>query len=409
MSDLQAPAGWDRVGRRSVRDELTEMGRAIGKIRIPEFLLFFALLMYPLAGTFDNLVGNALVVVIALYAFLRRPTLALGAYGKSIWLFPVAVVYVSVISMFAEPTALASDWRMRLVRIVAVLVFAVTCATGRLDLRSGVLGWLTALLINIPVHYSGITPNRYGYLTGVIQDKNVAGLAYAGAIFLTLIFVRNRTVRTVVFLTFLFALWQTGSRTSLAAAAAGLVWLVLAPRVNVFGRLIIGGLILWTIQFVTEEFANVGVFEGREGSDHLRARIDAASQLKVGQAGFWGMGLGEAITPVDGNPWLFHNSYWSALVEGGWPWLVMIVGVSMVVMLPLWREEDSRQQWISQALGVVVAVTALRLGEVFLTTFWGIFFGVCLHFRLKPIERYSVWGIEDSSAGPSDGVAGSAG
>ncbi|MDY3677850.1 MAG: hypothetical protein SO046_01330 [Actinomyces urogenitalis] len=389
--------------RRSLRrtySGLREVGEGIARIRIPEFILFFAMLMYPLAGFATNLVGNAMVVVIALYGMLRRPTLQLGPYKRIVWLVPVALAYVAAVSALAEPTEFASDWRVRLVRISSVLLFAFVCATGRLDLRSGVMGWLAGLVVNIPIYYAGLTPDSYkGFLTGVIQDKNVAGLAYAGAIFLSLVLVRNKVARSLMLLVLVVALWETGSRTSLAAAAVGVVWIVLAPRLNVVGRLALGGAILWAIQFVTEEFAHVGVFESREGSDLLRARIDAASHLKVDHAGFWGMGLGEAIAPVEGNPWFFHNSYWSMLVEGGWPWTLFVVGISMAVMLPLWRQEATREQRLTQALGVVVAVTSLRLGEVFLTTYWGIFFAVCLHVRLRPVEDRSVWGTGSPQGG----------
>ena len=28
--------------------------------------------------------------------------------------------------------------------------------------------------------------------------------------------------------------------------------------------------------------------------------------------------------------WFFHNSYWSALVEGGWPWMILVVAITSV-------------------------------------------------------------------------------
>ena len=53
-------------------------------------------------------------------------------------------------------------------------------AEGRLHFRSAIAGYLTALLINVPAFYLGITERSDGnVLVGFLHDKNYAGLAYA--------------------------------------------------------------------------------------------------------------------------------------------------------------------------------------------------------------------------------------
>ncbi|OAX67770.1 hypothetical protein A5N15_00855 [Rothia kristinae] len=97
-------------------------------------------------------------------------------------------------------------------------------------------------------------------------------------------------------------------------------------------------MIYWGVNLLNEDFSQVGVFSDRVGSDALRDRIDDASWAKVQTTGFFGRGLGEAVVHLldssggtEEKAWFFHNSYWSAFVEGGWPWLISIVAVTVLV------------------------------------------------------------------------------
>ncbi|PAK58310.1 hypothetical protein B9K02_12520, partial [Lentilactobacillus kefiri] len=87
-------------------------------------------------------------------------------------------------------------------------------------------------------------------------------------------------------------------------------------------------LIYLVLGILTEDYSQSSRFGDRAGSDWFRAQIDAASQVKVENTGIFGRGLGEAYVYLhhDNKVWLFHNSYWSALVEGGWPWMLLVVG-----------------------------------------------------------------------------------
>lgn len=377
----------------SAREIVADGASEVGRIRIPEFLLFFLLFFYPIFDFDSTLVGNTLLLVISVYALTRKPTRTLGSYRNLLFLIPPALLYIAVVSMVSEHTSIAYDWQNRFIRIGSVLLFVFVASVGRIDLRSGVLGFLAAAFLNVPLFYAGLTSDAYsGALTGIFFDKNVAGLAYALAAVLTLIVVDNRFIKYALFAVFLVALWQTGSRTSMGAVAGAAIWYLLSPRLNnVVGKLLILGFIYWGIGYLTQEFSQSGVFEDRVGSDALRERIDEASQTKLDHAGIWGMGLGEAVVELQDRAWSFHNSYWSALVEGGYPWLAFVLILTFVVMIPFWKRADNGMQVLAEGLGVVVLVTSIRLGEVFLTNLWAVAFAMCLFLQLHPIDRRTVW------------------
>ena len=151
----------------------------------------------------------------------------------------------------------------------------------------------------------------------------------------------------------------------------------------------------WAIGFITEDFADASVFGDRTGTDILRARIDEMSWAKVQQTGFFGQGLGEAyVYDVAGErTWFFHNSYWSAFVEGGWIWVLGVVAVTLLVAVrPLSNNDWTVYQVIAQGVGIALLICALRLGEVFYTLPWGICMGYVI--RVSIIESYTNQSVE---------------
>lgn len=380
------------VAAEAMKESVRSVGNDVGRIHIPEFLLFFALFMAPPLSGAVQIVGNALLLLVVLYTLCFSPKLAIGRYGSLIWLSLLALLYVLFVSIAAEGTLDAYPWHTRLMRIAVILLFSFICATGRIDIRSGALGFLFAALVNIPLFYAGLVSNTYGgYLTGIFGDKNVSGLAYAMLVPIALLYIENRFLRFIICAALLAALWLTGSRTSMGALAGAVIWMYIAPKLPLGGRLVIAAFIYWGIGYLTDEYSQAGVFEERAGSDLLRERIDEASESKVSAAGFWGIGLGEAVVRIEDSVWSFHNSYWSALVEGGWPWLAYVLAMTIVVIFPFWKRELTREQIIAQGLGVIVLVASLRLGEVFLTTYWAIAFSVSLSLLIQPLDRRTVW------------------
>ena len=367
-----------------LRAETTGVLSAVGKLRIPEFVLFFGLIfegsMFGLPIPFNQVV----VVGIILLAVTRRPQVDLGRLQMLVPLLVIGLFYLAMLSMFTEATEFAFDWERRLLRLGLTAVFLLVLASGRIDLRSGLAGLATGMILNAIAFYLGLAPDNYGgVLSGFFMDKNVAGMAYAIVGVLVLAVVDRRWVKVALVLVFAAMVWLTGSRTSIAAMVAGVGWILIAPRLPVIGRWIFGLLIYLGVDLVSEDYSQIGVFSNRVGSDLLRSRIDAASEVKVDGAGFFGMGLGEAYVSFPDDPgsrWLFHNSYWSALVEGGWPWLLLVLGITVVFALRPFETRLTKPELAVQATAVTVLICAWRLGEVFFTLQWALVVGAAIWF-----------------------------
>ncbi|MEY8654704.1 ABC transporter permease [Brachybacterium paraconglomeratum] len=373
-----------------LRDETTGVLSAVGKLRIPEFVLFFGLIFEGSMFGLPIPLNQVVIVGIVLLAITRRPQVELGRLQLLVPLLVIGLFYVGMISMFADPSEFAFDWKRRLIRLALTAVLLVVLASGRIDLRSGLAGLGVGMLFNAFAFYGGFAPDNYGgYLSGFFEDKNVAGMAYAVFGVLMLAVVERRWARVLLVLLIAALVWETGSRTSIAALAAGVGWIVLAPKLSVLGRWLLGIAIVIGVSQVAEDYSQIGVFSDREGSDLLRSRIDAASEVKVHDAGFFGSGLGEAYVVFDDDPgkvWLFHNSYWTALVEGGWPWLLVVLGVTVVFALRPFTRELSRQEIVAQAATVTTLICAWRLGEVLFTLQWALVIAIALYAHARARE-----------------------
>lgn len=369
------------VGSR-VRESGRQMAQSIGSIRIPEFVLFGLLIAgggLPITHVGPIPIGHLILAAICVYGMFRRPNRDFGRLQPIVPLLVLALFYVGMVSLFADPSEYAAEWQERLLRMSAVTVMMLFLGSGRLELRSAVLGGMAVLAINIPLFYAGLVQDNYGgFLTGLVGDKNAAGLAYAVLGILALWAVRSRSAAVVVVLFSLAATWLTGSRTSIAAFAAGVVWIVLAPRLPLVGKWLLGGATAFVVNLLAEDYSQIGVFSDREGSDLLRERIDNASLEKMTDTGFFGQGLGEAYVFIDERVWFFHNSYWSALVEGGWPWAVFLVGVTVLVTVRPFTGRVPQEQYFAQGAGVALLICATRLGEVLYTNVWAMALGAAI-------------------------------
>ena len=397
-----APGRRDAAARASdaLRHRTHEAMDWIGSVQLVDFLLFAAMFVgaVPVLGDHASEIFLAAVTLLALF---RRPRFELGGIGLAVPLFAVMLLYVGMVSLFQTPDPLAvADWRLRLVRIIAVTVMILVVATGRIDLRSGILGVAFMAVLNIPLFYAGISSDTYGgYLTGIFGDKNFSGLVYATVGILATALVARFRHKALVYAAFAVPLWLTGSRTSLAGYALAAVWFLLGARLNLAGKAVLGTAMAWVVLITGEDYSRVGVFSDRLGSDLLRARIDAASQIKVEETGFLGRGLGNAFVTIQDRQWFFHNSYWSALVEGGWPWTVFLVAATVLILIRPFRGKDQAPLATAGALGIVLLVTASRLGEVFYTVPWGI----AIAFGLQAIMRGRMPG-EDPEVLPAAGI-----
>ena len=97
------------IGSR-LRTETSGVLSAIGKLRIPEFVLFFGLIfegsMFGLPIPFNQVV----VVGIILLAVTRSPQVDLGRLQMLVPLLVIGLFYLAMLSMFTEATEFAFDW-----------------------------------------------------------------------------------------------------------------------------------------------------------------------------------------------------------------------------------------------------------------------------------------------------------
>ncbi|UEJ81132.1 ABC transporter permease [Brachybacterium halotolerans subsp. kimchii] len=404
------PGGGQAAGSRGrLGEHLRDAAHSAGSVRILDFVLFALLISsggLPIQSIGPIPLANLVLALICLRALLDRPRFDLGRWQSLVPVLILGLLYVGGISMFAVHSEGAADWESRLLRLAAVTVLIFVCASGRIDLRSAVLGMFGALVVNVPLFYAGLVQDNYGgYLTGLIGDKNQAGLAYCVVGLLMLWAVRSRGGRVLIVLFSTAALWLTGSRTSIAAYGVGIVWFLLAPYLPIVGKWILGAVSAWFVSLVSEDYSQVGVFSDREGSDLLRARIDAASEVKLHDTGFFGGGLGEAYVTIEDRSWFFHNSYWSALVEGGWPWAVLVVGVTALLLVRPFTGKVPAPQYVAQAAGVALLVCATRLGEVFYTSVWAVAMAVALQLLATPRDPDRSGRLPDPMGRPERGRA----
>ena len=333
-----------------------------GKIRLPEFIMFFLMIFGESAPGIGLPYNQVVIIVVVLYALIKQPVYELGKFQNLAFATFAALGYLAFVSLTHESSSGAFDWQRRLLRLLLATILIWIIASGRIHIRSAIAGYVTALLVNVPLYYVGLTPNNYkGYLTGYLLDKNVAGLAYCIFGLLALTLARRRAEIILTIIVFAAILWLTGSRTSMAAFAMGITWIVLAKRLPVWGRLVLGLLIYLALGILTEDYSQSSRFGDRAGSDWFRAQIDAASQVKVENTGIFGRGLGEAYVYLhhDNKVWLFHNSYWSALVEGGWPWMLLVVGITVFCLVRPFSNASrwSRDEAYIQGAGVDLCLT----------------------------------------------------
>ena len=354
-----------------------------GRIRLTDFFLFFLLIFGSYIPGTTIYFTIPVLGCIALLAFMRKPVYNVGEYKKIFVLLALFMVYLVIVSMIQPHSAEAFDWTRRVMRMAFTTLIIYFVADGRIHIRSAILGYSAALFVNVFAWFAGVGADNYtGFLTGFIGDKNGSGMAYAIFGILILLAVRNRyeTIAAIVFS--YWALWLTGSRTSLGAYTAAVLWILIAPKLNIWLRIAYGFLTYFVLNILTQDYAQTGAFADRTGTDILRSRIDEASLEKAADTGFFGRGLGEAVTTFAGDThrWVFHNSYVGAFVEGGWPWLIVLIGITVFVIVGILRPKGqlSRTEVIIQAAGISLAVCSWRLGEVLYTWQWCLVLGIAI-------------------------------
>lgn len=342
-------------------------------------VLLFALFTFDRFSLGRVPAGVALAALVVGVATLRRPTARIRYLGLMVVGYGCVLAYLLTVSLIND----GDPWQ-RLLRFAILGAMAWALAEGRMDAFSAVLGVVLGLFVNAAAFYSGITPRDYGeFLTGWLGDKNVAGLWYSVFGVLGLWLWRSRRVQ-VLWVGILGALvFLTGSRTSMSAMLAALMWVALRNRLSVLGRLGLGGLLFLGLQYAEENLARIGMFANRDGTDWFREQIAFAVDAKLAGTPWYGLGLGEARVVLDnGRPQFFHDSYAALRVEGGWPLLVVWVGMLLLVAGGVFVSgQVSAAVRYGEGALVAILVCAWKLGEVFFTSAAFIVLGFLLWAR----------------------------
>lgn len=304
-------------------------------------------------------------MVLVLLALTRAPERSLARFGILGVLASVLVVYLCVGTMVND-----LDPSRRLTRIVVLILLIWALATERLDIRAILMGMGLGSLINVPLFYAGLASNTYGgYLTGLMGDKNVSGMFYA-LLPVLLCATTTRMKLKVIYLVLGFGLtFLTGSRTSLAALICAVLWMLLSPYVGPLFRLLLIGGMAWMVDWAEHTLADLEIFGDRTGTDWFRERIHEASWAKAQAAPWYGEGLSTAYVNLENVTMFFHNSYWGLITEGGYFFMIVVVGAYVFVGLrPLATPVERTPTRVAiEAATVVIFVVSLQIGEAFIT------------------------------------------
>ncbi|MET3708944.1 hypothetical protein ABIB17_003594 [Arthrobacter sp. UYEF6] len=305
----------------------------------------------------------AAILLVCLAAF-RQPRRRIP---PAVWLVPLCALLL--VYLVLGSTVNDVDWFRRAFRLTVMVVLVGALVSERLDLWAGLKGLGVALAINAILFYANLAPNNYGgLLTGFLGDKNVAALFYCVVPLILIARVKHRFQQAICIFLGTSAVFLTGSRTTLAAYAAALIWMALSRRLGKISRASLILLLVVGLQYLEDNLAQAWIFTNREGSDLLRERIGQASADKADSSPWYGLGLGQGTVVIENRVWFFHDSYLALLVEGGWIMLFAVLGLYLWFgFQPLSSLPRTHETVILEAAMIALLICASKLGEVFLS------------------------------------------
>lgn len=379
----------EEAGSGIVAERLARVGRAVstfvGPLVIIDFLLGVAYLGagYPVTPALPGyMAGTAAVIVVAMF---RRKTLRVTGGGIMAAVAIFMLGYLIVVSIH-----MGQPWTQRILKFALFIILSAVLATGRINIRSFVIGLGAGAVVNAALYYAGLTPNNYPpYLSGFYLDKNVAGMYYAVWGALGLGIFRGRAM-WLWFATSGGLCFLTGSRTALASYIGAVAWFTMRNRVGISYRVLLGALGMSILLWAVDNIAELQAFGDRTGTDWYRRQIEIAMQAKVDITPWYGLGLNEGQVVIGHRPQWFHDSYSQAFVEGGYLNLWVVVGVFVLLGIGLFdrRLHISRELLAAEGAIISVLVCAWKLGEALMTVPAFVVLGVAIAYRLgTPVER----------------------
>lgn len=375
--------------QKDISKEAQLVVQGTGSLVLLEFIL--GLLMVAAGIPIPGL-GFAVNIAVAIVLILIRMSKPSKYSVPNMNLFALililGIMYVSIVSIEVG-LATTDDVIRRSIRISVILGVTILIADKRINFKSLMLGLGVGMVINAIAFYLGIAPAAYGdALTGWLGDKNVAGMYYGIIPIILFGLFEKQWHRLLIVALSLPLLFETGSRTSMGGFILGVLWILFAKKANLFFKVILGFFFGWIFEWMQTNFADSSVFGDRTGTDWFREQIDIASWAKTEAAPWHGLGFGQAtVILTNGEDMYFHNSYWTLLVEGGWPWALAILGVTFYAVF-VWKQAGQRsnteRNLTAEAATVFLAVCSWRLGEVMLTIPWAFAVGYALSLTALP-------------------------
>jgi O-antigen ligase len=353
-------------------------------VRILDFVAFAIL---PLEMIVIEPLGPAnelSMLVLAAACFLRRPIKALKT---PVWL---AGLLVMLVGYLAINSLLLGDVNVkRTGHLVVWALIIIFLASGHIDIMSAAKGLSVSMTFSVLHALATIGQSAYpGRLTGLLGDPNTAALSILVLGSLGVFGITKRRWRYAYVALMTAGLFECQSRTALLALIAVLAWMIVGRRVGWVGGyalLVFGAIAIGSIPPETSLF---GPFEGRSGSDALRARINELSSRLVAEAPWRGHGLGTATVLVGSLTFFFHNSYMALICEAGIPGLILYGIVVFVFVTSLVsRPRAYRNPWIEVAI-VAALICALNLGEALLLQSMATALGFAMRTNLKIVAEH---------------------
>ncbi len=355
------------------------------EVRFAELLTFFAF-GFPARAFLGFPVLELMAGVMIVLAFLRK---AQYRALPTVTTLGLLLAGTFILSAGINQTV---DLR-RLVHIAGFVLLFHAFSTGRIHVRSAVIGLALGLTVGIIISIFEMQGELFSArLYGELADPN-SGAYYMialGAIVLSTLSHKGLRRGFIALIT--VGVGLTLSRTGLMALVFCYLWLANARILGWFTKLLLSAAMIYLVGHIPPSWQYFGPFSDRIGSDVLRHRIELASRAAVEHSGYLGNGPGTSFVRITGLRFFYHNSYLALRNEVGWVGTILFLSLLVWLVFSLIRLPRSEQNpWLEMAI-IATAIVAVNVGEILLELPTAVVIGVAM----QHLSRALAWEVEDA-------------